>query len=94
MEVGKARRLPVSKCLSCGIANDAATPVGGDYEPEPGSITVCLLCGHVMAYAEDLQLRELTREEQIEMAGDERILAIQWGRKKLGIKRRVGDVEQ
>lgn len=89
MKLGKTRRIPESKCLGCGIANDAATPVADDHDPNPGSITICLECGYIMAYDDDLKLRELTRDEQIGIAGDERILAIQRVRKMrktIGIK--------
>lgn len=42
-------------------------------------------CGHIMAYDDELKLRELTKDEQVEVAGDQRILAVQAGRKKLRI---------
>lgn len=83
MEIGEPRRLVPSKCLSCGSKNDAATSVDGDYSPEPDAITVCFHCGHIMSYDDELRLRELTREEQIEIAGDERILAIERARARL-----------
>lgn len=86
MKVGDTHRIPLSKCLSCGIANDAATAVGENARPKPGAITVCITCGHVQAYADDLTLRELTGEEAHAVAGDQRILAIQRGRKILGIE--------
>lgn len=86
MKVGDTHRIPASKCFSCGAVNDAATAVAADAKPEPGAITVCLTCGHIMAYADDLSLRELTAQEQIDIAGDKRILAIQRGRQRLGIK--------
>ena len=82
----KTTRTPASRCSSCGTVNDAATSVEGDKTPDEGSITVCLWCGHIMAYDTDLKLRELTNEEAIAVAGDKRILAIQRGRKSLGIK--------
>ena len=78
-------RTPASACSSCGTFNDAATSVDGDKKPDAGSITVCLWCGHIMAYDADLKLRELTDKEAHAVAGDKRILAIQRGRKKLGI---------
>jgi len=53
-----------------------------DDKPASGDVTVCLYCGHIMAFAEDLSLRELTNEEAREVAGDKRILAIQRARRK------------
>ena len=86
MKVGDTHRIRASTCLSCGVINDAATGVDDSDKPYPGAITVCLTCGHIMAYADDLGLRELTVQEQIDVAGDKRILAIQRGRQRLGIK--------
>jgi hypothetical protein len=51
-----------------------------DTAPDPGDVTVCIYCGHIMAYDDDLGLRELTPVEQLNIAGDERILAIQRAR--------------
>jgi hypothetical protein len=36
-----------------------------------------MYCGHVMAFGDDLMLRDLTEQEMHEVAGDERILAVQ-----------------
>jgi hypothetical protein len=76
----KATRVAPSACTGCGRLHDAVTPAIGQASPEPGSITMCIYCGHIAAFDDDLKLRELTREEQIEIAGDERILAVQRAR--------------
>lgn len=50
---------------------------GGAYEdlvPKPGDITMCLACGHLMAFNRDLTLRNLTEDEQAEAQTDPRIL--------------------
>jgi hypothetical protein len=78
MILGKAHRVPPVTCLQCKAVNDGATCVGEeDATPEPGSISVCSDCGHIMAYDDNTQLRELTDKEIIDVAGDRRILAIQ-----------------
>ena len=51
--------------------------------PKPGDITLCIYCGHIMAFADDMGFRELTGEEMHAIAGDERILKIQRARKAL-----------
>lgn len=63
--------------LACGDdlthssgTNDATTPVSGD-------VTVCLRCGHLMAYADDLTLRPLTDAEMHAIAGNPVVLDIQ-----------------
>lgn len=63
-----------SACLNCGKLLDASTSVDGDHAPSPGDATVCLDCQHLMMYADDMTLRNLTDEEMIEVAGDPRIL--------------------
>jgi hypothetical protein len=69
--------LPESRCLHCGTTLNAVTSIEPDKRPEPGDITVCLRCGHIMAFATDLTLRALTDEEMYKIAGDERMLQVQ-----------------
>lgn len=74
-------RTPEVNCLGCGQKVDAATSTEeGEVRPDPGDVTICLRCGHLMAFAEDLTLRELTDAEMHEVAGDERILRAQHAR--------------
>jgi hypothetical protein len=72
-------------CLNCGTLLDGAACVEEgeprEHRPKADDITVCIKCGHVMAYADEGALRELTEAEMCEIAGDERILAIQRARK-------------
>jgi len=46
----------------------------------PGDATVCLTCGHLMVFGEDLLLRNPTDAEIVKFAGDKRLLAVQWAR--------------
>jgi hypothetical protein len=48
--------------------------------PKPGDITICISCGHLMGFKEDMSLRDLTDAEMLHVAGDERILAVQRAR--------------
>jgi hypothetical protein len=70
--------MPKNHCLNCGKLIDGASGVDTKAKPRPGYITVCIYCGHLMAFAKDLSMRALTEEEMHEVAGDERILAVQW----------------
>ncbi len=70
-------KVPAYNCLGCGSTLDAATDPLGDGTPASGDMTICLYCGHLMAFGDDLALRELTGAEMIEVAGDKKILAIQ-----------------
>jgi hypothetical protein len=75
MKIGKPNRMPPSACTACGTKLNGATGIATDGAPSPGDITVCLSCGHVMAYADDLTLRDLTDAEMVEIAGDPRLVA-------------------
>jgi hypothetical protein len=67
---------PASNCLSCGSPNDAASHPKGK-RPRPGNISVCLACGHIAAFDDNLKLRPLTDQEMIDVAGHPNLLRIQ-----------------
>src|SRR5262249_3174137 len=63
--------------LASGISEDP------NDDPIPGPhkcFTVCIKCGHVMMFDDDLRLRDLTEAEQIEIAADKRLITIQQAR--------------
>jgi len=74
-----------SACLNCGKVCDGATAVGieGAVQPSSDDVTICIYCGHLMAFDANLHFRELTGEEMLEVAADERILAVSRARSKL-----------
>jgi len=73
-----AFRVPENTCLSCGQKLDSAARIEGDAEkPEPGNCTICMHCGHLMAFADDMTLRELNDQEAYDLAGDPTILRFQ-----------------
>lgn len=65
-------------CLNCGTNLDAATGVGHHNAPKPGSITICIRCGHIMAFSDQMTFRELNDDEIKDVAGLPQILAAQW----------------
>jgi hypothetical protein len=76
-------RMPKSRCLDCGKLITAASRLDDDRStPDPGDVAVCIDCGHIQAYADDLTLRPLTDDEMVEIAGDREIIdtvkAIKW----------------
>lgn len=64
------------KCLNCGYQLNAATCTDGHSSPEPGDVTVCIECVHIMAFDNDLSLRQLTDDEMIQIAGDSRLIRL------------------
>lgn len=65
--------LPKSNCPNCGHTLDASAGLDGVL-PEPGDITVCVYCGHICAYDDDLRLRDLNEQEAYDVAGDPGVL--------------------
>jgi hypothetical protein len=72
----RTTRLSLSRCLACEAELNAATGCGDD-RPRPNDLTICLTCGHLMAFDRRLRLRPLTDKEMIDVAGDPRLLAVQ-----------------
>ena len=84
--MNRKTRIKGANCLACGQLIDAASSIFGDHVPRPGDITVCLFCGHIMAfttYRKGLRLSELTSEQAHAVAGDSRVLAVQRARMAL-----------
>ena len=73
--LGTAVKLAPDRCINCRTRFDGASVVDEVYaRPKPGDFTVCIRCGHIMAFGNNLRLRNLTDEEIIEVAGDARIV--------------------
>jgi hypothetical protein len=66
--------VPMSKCPECGHNMDAASSIGGDFNPRPGDLTCCIQCGELLAFNEDLHLRLPTKKERANLAADPKIL--------------------
>src|SRR5262245_58160181 len=67
-------------CLDCGQRLDAVTNTTGRRKPRPGNIMLCAYCGHIMAFADDLTLRQLTDAECHHVAGNPDIIKLQKAR--------------
>lgn len=63
----KTTRTPISICPSCDRDLDSATCANTDsVVPVRGDISVCLYCGEISVFKDDLRLRSIT-ELEIEM---------------------------
>jgi uncharacterized protein with PIN domain len=79
--IGETTRVTESRCTNCKKSVNSASPVDAVAgTPDPGDFTICIHCGHLMTFADDLALRDLTDDEMLEIAGDERILLVQKAR--------------
>ena len=73
-----SQRTKPSSCLNCGHLVDAVSVAGAAQPPaRPGDFTVCLYCSHIMALDADLQVRALTDDEIVEIAGNPELLEMQ-----------------
>jgi Zn ribbon nucleic-acid-binding protein len=57
-------KTPLTACPKCGHEGNAATCANEPTAvPKAGDITICIRCGHAMAFTENLGRRELTEGE-------------------------------
>ena len=67
--------MPPSPCTACGKVMDRAGE--GPFlagKPRPGDISICMHCSHIMAFDDNLMLRDLTEAEVVECAGEPELL--------------------
>lgn len=73
----KTTEMQEDHCLNCGHRTNAATDFLHGTKPKPNDISICLECGHVMAFNDQMRLRSLTEEEIIEIAGHDELVLLQ-----------------
>lgn len=59
---GRTTRIQDSPCPFCGLVMGGAS-AGTEAVPEPGCPTVCVACGGISCFAEDLSVRRMTEAE-------------------------------
>jgi len=60
-------RLKPQMCVECGLLFNASSPTHGPRNlPKPGNVSLCLNCGHLALFDDNLMLREPTTEEWTE----------------------------
>lgn len=70
--------LPFS-CLQCGkVMDDASSMESAIDKPDPGAVSVCLYCAATAFFDEQLQLREPTEIEWIELSSDAGYRRVKW----------------
>jgi hypothetical protein len=66
-------RTKACACPNCGLELSGATGWQGR-KPQPGNMCVCIRCGHLMIFNEDMTVRGPTDEEAVEIAGNRSML--------------------
>lgn len=66
------RKIPETHCLHCGYGMTAAATAepGDDSLPGPGDVVVCMKCGAVMKFADDMTVRGMSDAEMDELTSD------------------------
>jgi hypothetical protein len=73
MKIGETSDLEVN-CLNCGATLYKATSLNCDEKPHEGAITICSECGHIMGLDFKLNVRELTGQEIVDLAGNPEVI--------------------
>lgn len=64
--------LPMSTCPTCGYQVDAAThPVNDKAVPKPGDLSLCMKCGELMTFNDDMTLRLSSIEDVMGLKPEE-----------------------
>jgi hypothetical protein len=61
-------RMRPQMCVECGLLFNASSPTFGKGMPlpKPGNVSLCLNCGHLSLFDDNLMLREPTADEAAE----------------------------
>jgi len=60
-----------TRCPNCGEMLRGATNALGNEPPEPGAVTVCVLCGSAAMFQKDLSFRLLTPDDYRQFTPEE-----------------------
>jgi hypothetical protein len=71
IDISHTSKVPPGKCVECGYETDHAS--GGKESPEPGDASLCIMCGSLSIFADDLTLRAPTVQEMLRAAADRNI---------------------
>jgi hypothetical protein len=86
--MNKTTLTPKTNCPYCGAKLDAATPAyQKEIVPDPGSVSMCVMCCEWLVFTEDLKLRKPTPEERTEFSQIPELIRVQQVGRMLAQKR-------
>lgn len=56
-------KLQYQACTGCGHSNEEHTGINNEEQPQPGNISICVCCGQVNQYDDDMKLQKLSDDE-------------------------------
>jgi hypothetical protein len=69
--------IPQQRCSRCKHPLDEACCTGGDHKPTPGMISICVECGKITIFDEQLRLREPSEQELLDIGTRSDIVELQ-----------------
>lgn len=57
-------------CWHCDRVLDAASSLDGDHAPEPGAVSMCMYCGAIAYFGDDMRLEKPTEAMLDELQAD------------------------
>jgi hypothetical protein len=74
-------RIPEQRCKRCQFKIDASTYAQqGDRIPEAGNVSICVACGYLQIFNDDLTLRDPTEQEREQLERNPNVIAAQLAR--------------
>lgn len=77
MFLGNDNKIRKIICSVCNHVLNAASQVNGNKMPAPDDITLCIGCGNIAVFNDDLELRQPTLEESIKLKKNKNLMHIQ-----------------
>lgn len=77
MFLGKDHLIRKNTCSICHHQLDGATQINGINKPKPGDVSLCIECGNIAIFGNDLELRQPTSEENQVLQKDHIIISAQ-----------------
>ncbi len=82
----RTTRLPTASCPRCGYEMDSASGVNHNRKPKPGDFSLCLRCGQVLRFDDELvpvlalerELEELEPEQRALIRRAQRLIPTVW----------------
>lgn len=67
----KSFHVPLAICPNCQHGMDRAANLDAATAPIPGDVTVCIRCGNVNVFGDDMTLRPITDAEAASLTGEQ-----------------------
>lgn len=70
MFIGQSEKIVQSACLKCGYKIDGSAGIGCEGKPKAGDVSICIKCGNIAVFDDNLYVRKPTDIEQKALDSD------------------------